>query len=107
MRPSTRLLVGTLFAVLLAVDLPAQSISGTLTGIVSDATGAVLPKASLKLRDENSGSLRDSVTNGEGYFTFVSLPPGSYQLMSRPGFRNLQGNRYHVLGGDKINVNVA
>src|SRR5580704_14644599 len=107
MRRSNRFFVGIVFAALMAVDLPAQSIYGTLTGIVSDATGAVLPKATLKLRDENSGSLRDSVTNAEGYFTFVSLPPGSYQLIvESAGFETYKQTNINVLGGDKMNVNI-
>src|SRR5215469_12869634 len=85
MSRSTRFLVGIVFATGLALslavgELPAQSIYGTLTGIVSDPTGAVLPKASLKLRDENSGSMRDTVVNSDGYYAFVSLPPGTYLL---------------------------
>jgi hypothetical protein len=108
MRRSSWFLAGIVFAGLLVADLPAQSIYGTLTGIVSDPSGAVLPKANLKLRDENSGSLRDSVTNGEGYFTFVSLPPGSYQLtVESPGFETYKQTGIDVLGGDKMNVNVT
>src|SRR5579863_7448186 len=112
MRCSNRFLVGIAFTAMLAalsaVDLPAQSIYGTLTGIVSDASGAVLPKANLKLRDENSGSMRDSVTNAEGFFTFVSLPPGSYQLtVETPGFETYKQTNINVLGGDKMNVNVV
>ncbi|HEY3841486.1 MAG TPA: carboxypeptidase-like regulatory domain-containing protein [Bryobacteraceae bacterium] len=108
MRRLSGFLVGIVFAALLAIDLPAQSIYGTLTGIVSDSTGAVLPKATLKLRDENSGSLRDSVTNSEGYFTFVSLPPGTYQLViESAGFETYKQSHIDVRGGDKMNVNVT
>jgi hypothetical protein len=108
MRRSIRFLVGIIFATLLALDLPAQSIYGTLTGIISDPTGAVLAKANLKLRDENSGSMRDTVANSDGYFTFVSLPPGSYQLaVEAPGFESFKQTGIKVLGGDKVNVNVT
>jgi hypothetical protein len=97
-----------MLAALSAVDLPAQSIYGTLTGIVSDPSGAVLPGASLKLRDENSGSLRDTVANHDGYYTFVSVPPGSYQLnVDAKGFEAYKQTGINVLGGDKINVNVG
>ena len=88
MRRSNRFLVGialtALLAGLTAIDLPAQSIYGTLTGIVSDPSGAVLPGASLKLRDENSGSLRDTVANA----TVLRDPAGNRKLNKMDGKRN-------------------
>ena len=73
-----KFLVGFALFLLLAASLPAQSIYGTLTGVVSDASGAVVPNASVKLRNQASGSLRDSVTNAEGFYTFVSVPVGDF-----------------------------
>ncbi len=108
MRRSQRLLVGTAFAVLLAMNLPAQSIYGTLTGIVSDPSGAVVAKANLKLRDQQSGSQRDTVANRDGYYTFVSLPPGTYQLLvEASGFETYKEKDIAITGGDKLNVNVG
>jgi hypothetical protein len=93
---------------LLAVNLPAQSIYGTLTGIVSDPQQAVVANAVLKLRDEQSGSLRETITNTDGYYTFVSVPPGAYELsVSAPGFENFKQTNIPIRGGDKINVNVS
>src|SRR5262249_45361829 len=58
-----RLLVGISFAALVASDLPAQSIYGTLTGIVSDPSSAVVAGAKIKARNEASGDTRETVTN--------------------------------------------
>jgi carboxypeptidase family protein len=44
-----------------------QSIFATLTGVVSDPSGAVVPNANVHLRNESTGSLRDTVSNGDGY----------------------------------------
>jgi hypothetical protein len=46
--------------------LSPQSIFATLTGVVSDLTGAAVPNATVRLMNEQSGSARDTVTNGEG-----------------------------------------
>jgi hypothetical protein len=93
---------------LFASSLHAQSIYGTLTGIVSDPSGAVVVDAKLQLRDQQSGSNRDTIANGEGYYTFVSLPPGTYQLtVTSNGFETLKQTGINVLGGDKVNVNVT
>ena len=59
-------------AVLPSDNLRAQSIYATLTGVVSDPAQAVVPDATVKLKNEQSGSLRETTTNGEGYFTFAS-----------------------------------
>ncbi len=108
MRRSQRFLVGIAFAALLAMDMPAQSIYGTLTGIVSDPSGAVVAGATLKLRDEQSGSQRDTVANHDGYYTFASVPPGMYQLLvEAKGFENYKETGIGITGGDKLNVNVG
>ena len=66
--------------VLLASNLSAQGIFGTLTGVVTDPTQAVVGKAKVTLKDAQSGSQRDTVTNSEGYYTFASVPVGTYAL---------------------------
>src|SRR5438874_385852 len=108
MRLSIRVLIGIAVVSLLASSLPAQSIFGTLTGIVSDPSQAVVAGASIKLRDEQSGAQRDTVTNADGYYTFVSVPPGGYELtVSAPGFESYKQTAISIRGGDKINVNVS
>jgi hypothetical protein len=107
MRRPSRLLAGIAFAAALATSLPAQSIYGTLTGIVSDPSGAVIAGASVKLRDEQSGSQRDTATNADGYYTFASVPPGAYQLtVTAKGFESYKKTGIALGGGDKLNFNV-
>src|SRR5436309_2037442 len=108
MRLFNRYLVGFAVAMLLATGLPAQSIFGTLTGIISDPSQSVLAGATLKLRDQQSGALRDTVTNSEGYYTFVSVPPGAYELtVTANGFDTSKQPAIAIGGGDKLNINVT
>src|SRR5215831_10857289 len=87
---------------------PAQSIYGTLTGIVSDQSQAVIANAVIRLRDQQSGSQRETKTNNDGYYSFVSVPPGGYQMtVTVPGFEVYSQTGIAILGGDKINLNVA
>ena len=103
-----RFLVGIAFAAMLSGNLPAQSIYGTLTGIVSDPSQAVVAGAALKLRDQQSGSQRDTVTNTDGYYTFSSVPPGAYQLtVVAKGFETHKQSDIALGGGDKLNYNVT
>jgi hypothetical protein len=108
MKSLRRLCFSCAAAGLFAVSLQAQSIYGTLTGVVSDPTGAVVAGATLQLRDQQSGSQRDTTANNDGYYTFVSVPPGAYQLtVTAKGFETFRETGISILGGDKINVNVA
>ena len=80
-------------AILPSNNLRAQSIYATLTGVVSDPAQAVVPDATVKLKNEQSGSLRETTTNGEGYFTFASVAVGNftYELsVESKGFTSFQ-----------------
>src|SRR5438045_3198501 len=65
-----------------------QAITATLTGTVRDGTGSVVANAGITLRNEASGDVRKTVTNGEGYYSVTSIPSGSYTLtIEIPGFQ--------------------
>ena len=88
------------------VSLQAQGIFATLTGVVSDPSGSVVANAKIVLRDAVSGSARDTVTNGEGYYTFASVPVGTYTLTAEaPGFQAYKAD--HIRLGEKRNVNIS
>ena len=76
----TTFLTGLALFAILATNLPAQGIYATLTGVVSDPSQAVVAQAKVTLKDAQSGSQRDTVSNNEGYFTFASVPVGNYDL---------------------------
>src|ERR1039457_739159 len=92
----------------LAANLPAQSIYATLTGVVSDPSQGLVVQATVRLRDEQSGSLRDTVTNSQGYYTFASVPVGTYELtVAMAGFENYKESGIALGGGEKRNVKVS
>ncbi len=59
-----------LFA-LLGVSAWGQGIFATLTGVVSDPSGALVSGAKVTLKDAASGSARETTTNSDGYFTLL------------------------------------
>src|SRR5215475_10047483 len=71
---------GVLLGLLLA-GAWAQGIFATLTGVVTDPSQSVVPNAKVTLRDVGSGSERQTTSNGEGYYTFASVPVGTYALI--------------------------
>ncbi len=67
----------------------AQSNAGTVTGTVTDPSGALLPNATVQLSNSVSGYSRTAVTDGAGRFIFVNVPMNPYQLaVSATGFQN-------------------
>ncbi len=93
-----------LFPVLLALlALPAlagaQGTLGSLTGIVRDASDAVLPGATVTLTNPGTGFSQTEVTTGIGTFTFPQLPVGTYTVEIA-----LEGFKTQTYTGVVINV---
>jgi hypothetical protein len=65
----------------------AQQLTGTLSATVYDATGAVVPGATVTLKNQDSGDVRKTTADGEGYFTFTAVQPATYSIeVSAKGF---------------------
>lgn len=83
----TRLLC-LVFALGMATTVAAQATLGSLTGVVRDATGGVIPGVSVVLTNAATGATQDGATNEIGAFTFPQLPPGPYRVtLSLTGFQ--------------------
>ncbi len=64
--------------------------------------------AKIILKDTGSGSERDSVTNGDGYFTFASVPVGTYSLtVEAKGFQTYRADGIALGGAEKRNMNIG
>ncbi len=58
----------------------AQSNAGTLSGLVTDPSGAVVPGAEVTVQNPVSGLQRKATTDGSGHFLFTNLPFNPYHL---------------------------
>jgi hypothetical protein len=79
----------TLICLLLlaAPHVSAQTNTTALTGVVSDATGALLPGATITLSSAASGTTLKTVSKAQGEFSFTQVAPGNYEVkVSAPGF---------------------
>ncbi len=66
----------------------AQGERATITGTVTDPTGAVVPQATIAVRNEGTNIANRTESNSTGLFVVPALPPGSYELTAeKPGFR--------------------
>src|SRR2546430_17490139 len=80
----------SLFVVLAtAVSLHAQTAaSSTVTGTVTDKTGATVPNAKVELEDIDTKAKTSVTTGNDGSYTFPSVRPGNYSVaVSAKGFR--------------------
>jgi TonB family protein len=73
------------------VEVTTAQTFSSLSGVISDATGGLLPGVRVTLVNEGSQALHEVSSNGEGRFEFVGLPPGDYTWRAAlPGFRVVQ-----------------
>src|ERR1700753_820748 len=72
---------------LTASGLHAQSAAGTVAGTVTDASGAVIPGATVTIENPVSGLKRSAKTDASGPYKFTNLPFNPYHLVVQaPGF---------------------
>ena len=75
---------------------------GQLSGTVTDSSSAVIPEASVTLKNQSSGTTRDTTSNSEGYFTIAAVPTGTYTLTVRAkGFKSWEHAGIALDQGDK------
>ena len=75
----------------LAVPAQAQLTVGSVTGTVVDATGAVIPGATVTLTNQATGVTREQETSSTGTFAFERVRPGAYSLrVSMSGFKTYE-----------------
>ncbi|HUE84847.1 MAG TPA: TonB-dependent receptor [Vicinamibacterales bacterium] len=103
-----------LFVIVLALSLAApwaaagQTQTGTITGIVSDNQGAVLPGVTVELTGATLIRPQSTVTNERGVYNFIALPPGSYSLrFELQGFAQVERPDIRVAVARVTSVNQA
>ncbi len=83
------LFVSSVAVFLLAVTCRGQNYTGSLTGVVTDPGGEVIPNAHVTLTDVSKGYDFNAATDGTGRYVFNNLIPSTYRLTVRAnGFGN-------------------
>jgi hypothetical protein len=74
----------------LCLTADAQTVTGTLTGTVTDSTGAVLPNIEVTARNNGTGFVRTTKTNDEGSYSMPFLQLGAYKVtVEVKGFKRI------------------
>src|SRR4051794_14183841 len=99
------------FAIALLVGLPAAAraqATGTISGVVTDASGAVLPGATVEARNQDTGQLRTATSATEGLYTLPLLPPGHYEVKaSLSGFNTVTRSSVRVSVAETSRVDLV
>lgn len=75
---------------IISASASAQLVGGAIQGTVKDAQGAVLPGASVVVRNTGTGALFEQVTDHTGHYQVLALAPGDYEVtVTLTGFRTV------------------
>jgi Carboxypeptidase regulatory-like domain len=98
-------ILGLAFLMLIPTGLRAQVGSAALSGVVQDATGAVVPGATATLTNQVTGAQRIATTNGDGIFAFSAIPSGDYNLnVTANNFKGYAQTGIHLDPGDNKSI---
>ena len=100
-------LLGLCIVTLFLAPISAQKTSGTIRGVVSDPSGAVVPNVAVLVRNDGNGSARTINTNGEGEYVAAELPSGTYTIsVKAPGFKEAASVAIvlHVSSTEVLNI---
>src|SRR3974377_1415701 len=90
--------------ILLSVTAWAQIYSGSVTGVVTDPSAAVVPGASITLVDQDKGFKFVATADASGHYLVRSLPPGTYRIFVEASGFSAQSRPGVVVG---VNQNVS
>jgi hypothetical protein len=92
-------LLSIAFFVPLSSPTLASGPTGSITGSITDSSGAVVARAQITIQNEDTNATRNAESNGDGDYTVALLPPGRYRVsVDSKGFRR------SVIRGVGLNV---
>src|SRR6185312_16011912 len=101
------LVVACTFLVCL-VATTAQEYRGTISGTVTDQTGAAIPAASVEVRNNATNTSVTVATTDQGVYTALDLDPGVYTVsVSANGFKTLVRNNIEVRAGVRLGLDLS
>jgi hypothetical protein len=78
-----------------------QGYYGTISGLMTDSTGAVIPGAKITLIDQDKGYRRSATSDAMGRYLYRSVPPGAYTVVAEThGFEKIERTNIRVDVGE-------
>jgi hypothetical protein len=95
-------------AALLAIPLCAQEFRGTITGTITDATGAAVPNVQVEARNVDTQTAVTARSNGTGAYNIPFLLPGVYRVAaSTQGFKQAVKDGIEIHAGDRVQADLT
>src|SRR5271163_2153913 len=95
-------------AIVGAVPTLAQVSGATLSGLVTDASGAAVPNANVAIKNVATGVVRAVESNGDGFYTAPNLLPSTYDVTaSAPGFTTIVEIGITLTVGEQRELNIG
>ncbi|MGA8938743.1 MAG: TonB-dependent receptor, partial [Acidobacteriaceae bacterium] len=86
----------------------SQATTGEIVGTVTDSTGAAIPNASIKITDQEKGTVSNIKSNSAGEFALAQLIPDDYTVdVSEQGFKGFEQKGVHVVAGEAPEVSAV
>jgi protocatechuate 3,4-dioxygenase beta subunit len=99
----------SLLITFLSISLIANGQAGqaALTGIIQDASGAVVTGAKVTLTSKLTGQTVELVTDSSGAYTFTNVKPGTYSLAAEgKGFKRLTHDGIRLSTGETVRLDL-
>jgi hypothetical protein len=92
----------------MTVTVKAQVLYGTLTGTITDKSGAVVPNATVTVTNQGTGAARTTTASGQGDYRVSNLLPGTYTLsVQQAGFEGFAQKNVVVEINREVRIDVA
>ena len=86
----------------------AQDTRGTITGRITDPSGAVIPSATVVVTNDAMGTKVQQQTGQDGYYHAAFLTPGTYKIeVTAAGFKKLVQDAVEVRVADRLEINLT
>jgi hypothetical protein len=98
----------TLVFLVAGVCLYGQTTTATLSGVVRDALGGLVPEAKITLTNAATGASRTTTTDSDGRYNVTNLDPGTYELrVEHTGFKTAVQSAVVLTVGGSSSVDLA
>jgi len=91
----------------MSLPLMAQQGRGSVSGTITDATGAAVPDATVRIMNAGTNAVFSTASNGEGYFTAPALQVGSYSVsVEKQGFKRINRSGITLQVDQHVDLNL-
>src|SRR5215510_2437880 len=103
------LLVFLTFATVFLISLPvqAQQDQGRIGGVVKDANGAIVPGASILVKNDRTGEERTATSTETGQYIVSGLRPSVYTVSASAQNLNVRATSVQLLAGQELNLDLT